>query len=117
MPTLLRTRPLPLQVLLAGVVPIAFGALCGWLLTVNKTAYLIASLLAIAGGYVAGQEHDGAGEGALRGLIGFLGAAILAFSVFALPWFSTSCANGKEATVAAKQVGGCNPKSKIKLAN
>src|SRR3954452_19658027 len=77
--TLLRTRPLPLQLVLAGVVPIAFGAICGWLLGVNKTAYLILSLLAIAGGYYAGQEHDGAGEGAIRGLVGGLlfGGAIL----------------------------------------
>jgi hypothetical protein len=59
-----------MQVFLAGAVPAAFGALCGWLLGVNKTAYLIASLLAIGGGYFAGKEHDGTGEGALRGLVG-----------------------------------------------
>jgi hypothetical protein len=59
-----------MQVFLAGAVPAAFGALCGWLLGVNKTAYLIASLLAIGGGYFAGMEHDGAREGALRGLVG-----------------------------------------------
>jgi hypothetical protein len=66
-------------VLLAGVVPAAFGAICGYLLGVNKTAYLVLSLLAIAGGYIAGQEHDGAREGAIRGLIGgaIFGAAIL----------------------------------------
>jgi hypothetical protein len=79
---LLRTRPLPLQVVIAGVIPIAFGALCGWLLGVDKTAYLIASLLAIAGGYVAGQEHEGAGEGAIRGLVGgvLFGAGIVLVS-------------------------------------
>ncbi len=79
MPTLLRTRPLPFQVVLAGLVPIAFGAICGWLLGVNKTAYIVLTLLAIAGGYAAGQEHDGAGEGALRGLVGgaLFGAAIV----------------------------------------
>jgi hypothetical protein len=39
----------------------------------------VLSLLAIAGGYYAGQEHDGAGEGAIRGLVGGLlfGGAIL----------------------------------------
>lgn len=64
---------------LAGLVPIVFGAICGWLLGINKTAYLICSLLAIAGGYLAGQEHDRAGEGALRGLVGgaLFGGAIL----------------------------------------
>ena len=59
-----------MQLFLAGAVPAAFGALCGWLLGVNKTAYLIASLLAIGGGYFAGMEHDGAREGALRGFVG-----------------------------------------------
>jgi hypothetical protein len=77
--TLLRTRPLPLQLVLAGVVPLAFGALCGWLLGEDKTLYLVFSLLAIAGGYFAGQEHMGAREGAIRGLIGgaLFGSAIL----------------------------------------
>jgi hypothetical protein len=70
MPTLLRTRPLPLQLVLAGLVPAVFGAICGWLLGVNEVAYLVLSILAIAGGYVAGLEHEGAGQGAIRGLIG-----------------------------------------------
>src|SRR5215212_5684045 len=77
--TLLRTRPLPLQIVVAGVVPIVFGAICGWLLGENETAYLVLTLLAIAGGYLAGQEHVGAREGAIRGLVGGLlfGGAIL----------------------------------------
>jgi hypothetical protein len=37
---------------------------------VNKTAYLVASILAIGGGYFAGRDHDGAREGALRGVVG-----------------------------------------------
>jgi hypothetical protein len=175
-------------VVLAGLVPVAFGAICGWLLGVNKTAYLVCSLLAIAGGYVAGQEHDGAGEGAIRGfvggllfggaivlvheatgksakadiphpaiilvaitavagvilgalggnrranadeeeedstgfdlkrihrseLIGFLGVAILAFALFVLPWYSTSC---PDAHAAASAAAHCNPNSKLKLAS
>jgi hypothetical protein len=176
-------------VVLAGLVPVAFGALCGWLLGVNKTAYLVCSLLAIAGGYIAGQEHDGAAEGALRGLvggalfgaaivlvheatgksakadiphpqiilvgittvagvilgalggnrrarsadeeeedetsfdikrvhsaelIGFVGVAILAFALFVLPWYSTSC---PDAHAAASAAAGCNPNSKLKLAS
>ena len=59
-----------MQVFLAGAVPAAFGALCGWLLGVNEIAYLVASILAIGGGYFAGMEHDGAGEGAIRGFVG-----------------------------------------------
>jgi hypothetical protein len=79
MPTLLSTRPLPLQLVLAGAVPIVFGAICGWLLGVNEAAYLVLSLLAIAGGYVAGMEHVGAGQGAIRGLVGgaLFGGSIL----------------------------------------
>jgi hypothetical protein len=69
-PTLLRTRPVPVQILLAVIVPALFGAICGYLLGVNKTAYLVLSILALLGGYVAGTEHKGAGEGALRGLLG-----------------------------------------------
>jgi hypothetical protein len=60
----------PIQLLLAVVLPVAFGALCGWLLGVNKTWYLVLSILALLGGYAAGTEHKGAGEGALRGLLG-----------------------------------------------
>jgi hypothetical protein len=60
----------PVQILLAVVVPAAFGAICGWLLGVNKTAYLVLSILALLGGYAAGTEHKGAGQGALRGLLG-----------------------------------------------
>jgi hypothetical protein len=58
------------QLLLVLFVPALFGAICGWLLGINKTAYLILSLLALLGGYAAGSEHKGALEGALRGLIG-----------------------------------------------
>jgi hypothetical protein len=60
----------PVQLLLAVVVPAVFGAICGWLLGVDKTAYLVLSILALLGGYAAGTEHKGAGEGALRGLVG-----------------------------------------------
>ena len=70
MQPLLRTRPVPVKILLAVVVPAAFGAICGWLLGVNKTAYLVLSILALLGGYAAGTEHKGAAGGALRGLIG-----------------------------------------------
>jgi hypothetical protein len=70
MPHLLRSRPVPVQVVLAGLVPAAFGAICGWLLGVNEVAYLVLTLLAILGGYFAGLEHEGPGEGAIRGLLG-----------------------------------------------
>ena len=79
MQPLLRTRPVPVQLLLAVVVPAVFGAICGWLLGVDKTAYLVLSILALLGGYAAGTEHSGGVEGALRGLVGgtLFGGAIL----------------------------------------
>jgi hypothetical protein len=70
MPHLLRSRPIGLQFVLAGIVPALYGALTGWILGVSEIGYLILSLSGIGGGYFAGLEHDGAGEGAIRGFIG-----------------------------------------------
>jgi hypothetical protein len=50
--------------------PVVAGVLCGVLLGTSKTAYLIATVLTIAGGYLAGFEHPGAREGAIRGVVG-----------------------------------------------
>ncbi|MEA2469993.1 MAG: hypothetical protein QOE38_992 [Thermoleophilaceae bacterium] len=61
---------MPVQILLAVLVPAIFGAICGWLLGVNKTAYLVLSVLALLGGYAAGTEHKSGAQGALRGLVG-----------------------------------------------
>jgi hypothetical protein len=79
MPVLLRSREVPLQVVLAAVIPALAGALAGWLLGVNEIAYLVWSVLALVGGYFAGLEHDGAGEGAVRGVLGgsLFGAVLL----------------------------------------
>jgi hypothetical protein len=76
---LFSTRPRLIQ---AGLViggPIVFGALCGVLLNASKSAYLVATVLSIAGGFLAGFEHPGAREGAIRGVIGgsLFGAFIL----------------------------------------
>lgn len=59
--------------------PVLLGALAGWLLGVSQIAYLVVSVLAIAGGYAAGMEHAGTVEGFYRGLIGGLlfGSTIL----------------------------------------
>src|SRR6059036_3846084 len=71
LPPLLSSRPLPLQVLIAGLVPAGFGAICGWLLGVNKVAYIILAVpVAILGGAAAGFEHAEPRQGALRGFIG-----------------------------------------------
>jgi hypothetical protein len=59
--------------------PVVFGALCGVLLGTSEVAYLVAIVLSIAGGFLAGFEHPGAGGGAGRGLVGgsLFGASIL----------------------------------------
>lgn len=77
---LLLDRPFPAQVILAVVIPVLFGALTGWMLSVSAAAYLVLSLLGILGGIAAGFDHAGAGEGLLRGILGgaLFGLAILA---------------------------------------
>jgi hypothetical protein len=50
--------------------PVIFGALCGVLLATSESAYLIATVLSILGGFLAGFEHAAARHGAIRGLIG-----------------------------------------------
>ncbi|MGZ8665514.1 MAG: hypothetical protein ACXWZM_00220 [Solirubrobacterales bacterium] len=50
--------------------PVIFGLICGFLLGTSESAYLIASILAILGGFFAGYEHEGGRDGALRGVIG-----------------------------------------------
>ena len=70
LPHLLSSRPWPARIVVAGVVPALFGALCGWVLGVNETAYLILTIpVAILGGFVAGMEHNDGKAGALRGFI------------------------------------------------
>jgi hypothetical protein len=77
---LLLDRPLPAQLALAIVLPAAFGALCGVMLGVSAGVYTVLSLLGVLGGLLGGYDHDGAGEGALRGIAGGLlfGVFILA---------------------------------------
>jgi hypothetical protein len=55
------------------------GIICGILLGTSETAYLIVTIGAVLGGYIAGYEHYGGSEGALRGLVGgaVFGGAIL----------------------------------------
>jgi membrane-bound ClpP family serine protease len=61
-----------MQIVLGVVVPAVFGLICGILVGISEPAYLVVSILAIAGGYFAGLEHRTVGEGALRGLNGGL---------------------------------------------
>jgi hypothetical protein len=71
LPPLLSSRPLPLQVVFAGVVPAAFGAICGWMLGISEVAYTVLAVpVAIIGGAAAGFEHTVPRQAAIRGLIG-----------------------------------------------
>ena len=67
---LLVDRPPALQLVFAVAVPAIFGIFCGVMLQTSAAIYLIASVLAILGGIGAGFDHNGAGEGAVRGIVG-----------------------------------------------
>jgi len=79
-PDLLESHSPETQLILTLVVPSAFGAITGIFLGVSEAIYLFLSILGIAGGYLAGKEHIGAREGALRGFTGgiLFGTFILA---------------------------------------
>ena len=79
-PDLLESHPPNLQVILAIVVPSVFGIITGIFLGVSEIVYLVLSVLGIAGGYMAGKEHIGASDGAVRGFTGgiLFGTFILA---------------------------------------
>jgi hypothetical protein len=78
-PVYLLDRPLAVRLVLVVVVPLVFGAVCGFFLGHSKTAYIALQVLAAIGGYVAGFEHRSAREAAIRGLVGgaCFGAGIL----------------------------------------
>jgi hypothetical protein len=79
LPPLLNEHPRSIQVVLAIVLPVAFGVVTGYFLGVSETTYLVLSILGVLGGIGAGFDHRGAGEGAKRGLLAGLlfGASIL----------------------------------------
>ncbi len=63
-------RPLAVQVLLAHVVPLVFGAVCGLVLGESKPAYIGLNVVAAIGGFGAGLEHEGVADAASRGVAG-----------------------------------------------
>ena len=69
-PPLFRDRPRPLQVVLGGLVPLAFGSVVGVVLGVSAGAYWGLAGLAGVGGVLAGLEHQDGWGGADRGLVG-----------------------------------------------
>ena len=79
-PDLLESHSPERQMILMLVVPAVFGIVTGILLGVSEIVYLVLSILGIGGGYMAGKEHIGAREGAIRGFTGgiLFGTFILA---------------------------------------
>jgi hypothetical protein len=67
---LFRERPTVLKIVTGLVVPAAFGAVTGLVLGVSSAGYWVLSLVALAGGILAGFEHPTGWEGADRGLVG-----------------------------------------------
>jgi hypothetical protein len=70
MPPLFRDRPRALQIILGGLVPLAFGAVVGVVLGISAGAYWGLAGLAALGGVLAGFEHRDGWGGADRGLVG-----------------------------------------------
>jgi hypothetical protein len=70
LPPLFRERPRALQIILGGVVPLAFGSLVGVVLGISATAYWGLAAAAAVGGVLAGLEHRDGWGGADRGLVG-----------------------------------------------
>jgi hypothetical protein len=68
--TMLSERPRNARIVLAGVVPFAFGAVVGVALGISAGLYWGLSALAAIGGVLAGLEHEDARGGAKRGIVG-----------------------------------------------
>lgn len=79
LPPLLREHPRWLQVLLALVLPAAYGAVTGYFLGVSEGTYLVLSILGVLGGIGVGFDHMGAAIGLRRGVVAGLifGSSIL----------------------------------------
>ena len=87
-PPLWRQQPRAVQIILVVVLPIAFGALCGFELGASKLWFQILMLLAGLGGIGGGFEHASAREGLVRGLAGgvvFIGALVVTFEARGVP--------------------------------
>jgi hypothetical protein len=69
-PVPFRERSQSTQVVLAIVIPFVFGAVLGVFLGISAGVYWALSALAAIGAVLAGREHDGPRDGALRGVVG-----------------------------------------------
>jgi hypothetical protein len=80
LPPLLDERPSSHQKLIPIVGPILGGAITGIALGISEGVWLVANIIMILGGVMAGFDHLGAAAGARRGLFGgfVFGLALLA---------------------------------------
>jgi hypothetical protein len=70
LPPLLTDWPWAVRIVLAGLVPMGFGFLCGAVLGGSGALYLALQALAAGGGYFAGLEHERPLHGRMRGILG-----------------------------------------------
>jgi hypothetical protein len=70
LPPLLTDWPWAIRIVLAGLVPMGFGFLCGAVLGGSGALFLFLQALAAAGGYFAGLEHERPHHGRMRGVLG-----------------------------------------------
>jgi len=68
-PPLLSSLPTPTRLTIVVVVPLLFGAVCGFLASESAAGWWIANAIAALGGVAGGYEHETAGSGARRGLL------------------------------------------------
>ena len=68
-PPLFSTLPRTAQVQLAGLGPVLFGMVCGFLLEASAAGYWVLSTAGLLGAVSGGREHSGAAAGARRGLL------------------------------------------------
>lgn len=62
--------PPAVQVQLVAGGAFLFGLVCGFVLSEGKTGWIVLQLVAAIGGFLAGLDHAGPRDGALRGLAG-----------------------------------------------
>ena len=87
-PPLFSTRPRAVQVVIAVVIPVMYGAICGAVLGASQPGFNLLMLVAGIGGVLGGFEHATAREGLVRGLVGgalFAGALLASFEARGLP--------------------------------
>lgn len=68
-PPLLSSLPPATRLTIVVVVPLLFGAVCGFLASESEAGWWIANAIAALGGIAGGYEHEKAGSGARRGVL------------------------------------------------